>query len=132
MQVLPFVLPTGPAIPLSQDPFESFSLFFKPDFMKIIVDETNNFTMKNRCYLYCVHTTEHSCYNRARHGPVRHGTVRYGTARLKLPCEQAQNRAVPYRAGTVIATVLHSTVRRGSITFVPCEQITALSMHIIS
>ena len=57
--------------------------------------------------------------------------ARYGTARLKSPCELAQIRTVPYHAGTVIATVLHGTVRRGSITFAPCERITALSMHII-
>ena len=58
--------------------------------------------------------------------------ARYGTARLKLTCEQAQNRTVLYRASMVIATVLHGTVQHGSITFAPCERITILNMHIIN
>ena len=41
VDVQPFVQPTGPAVPISQDPLELFSLFFTPDIIQSIVAETN-------------------------------------------------------------------------------------------
>ena len=43
VDVRPFVQPTGPAVRLSADPAELFSLFFTPDIIHSIVEETNRY-----------------------------------------------------------------------------------------
>ena len=54
--------------------------------------------------IYCIRTTHETMLS----------TVRYDTARLKLMCEQAQNRTLSCQHGSIIFTV--------------CERITELSM----
>ena len=43
VDVRPFIQPTGPAVPLSADPAELFSLFFTRDIIHSIVQETNRY-----------------------------------------------------------------------------------------
>ena len=43
IEVAPFVQPTGPAVTLSQDPIQLFSLFFTPELIMSIVVETNRY-----------------------------------------------------------------------------------------